>query len=289
MEPFCITTQEPLVTGTSNLDRFLDRPFRLDNGLILFCRNGSAEIELDLKKHEVSPNAEVVILPATILSINHLSKDFQVTYIAFSKALMDEVSFRLEAPFFGFLKDHPVCTHDDRMRIELVNELINMITLVYRDSRNMFRTPILKNLLQCFFLNMYDKTQRFFSREQKKGHDRSEELFHAFISLVQKHCIQQKDVTFYADELCISPRYLSVITRKVTNESAKEIIDKHITLEIKVLLQSTEMTIQEISNRLNFPNQSYLARYFKRHTGKSPVDYRDKKSNADPISLSNTL
>ena len=67
MEPFYITTQEPLVTGTSNLDMFLDRPFRLDNGLILFCRNGSAEIEIDLKKHKVSPNAEVVILPATIL------------------------------------------------------------------------------------------------------------------------------------------------------------------------------------------------------------------------------
>ena len=106
---------------------------------------------------------------------------------------------------------------------------------------------------------------------------------------MQKYYLQQKEVTFYADELCISPRYLTAITRKVTDESAKEIIDKHVILEIKVLLQSTEMTIQEISNHLNFPNQSYLSRYFKRHTGKNPVDYRDKKSAPSTISLSNTL
>lgn len=289
MELFHITLEEPLVIGTSSLDIFFDRPHRQDNGLILFCRQGTAEIELDLKKHQVEPNAEIVILPATTLSLNNSSPDFEVTYIAFSKALMDEVSFRLEAPFFRFLKDHPVCTDPEEMRIEIINGLIKMVTLIYRDKQNTFRNPIIKNLLQCFFLNMYDKTQRFFTREQKQVHDRAEELFHSFISLVQQHCLLQKDVTFYANELCISPRYLTAITRKVTGEAAKEIIDKHIILEIKVLLQSTEMTIQEISNRLNFPNQSYLARYFKRHTGKSPIDYRDKKNSTDTISLSNTL
>ncbi|MBC5622428.1 MULTISPECIES: helix-turn-helix domain-containing protein [Butyricimonas] len=288
MKPFYTTTEEPLVTGTSDLNMIFDRPYRLDSGLILFCREGTAEIEIDLKKYPVVPNAEVVILPATTLSLNSSSPEFRVDYIAFSKALMDEVSFRLEAPFFGFLKEHPVCSHAEGIRIDIINELIKMVTLVYHDRQNTFRNPIIKNLLQCFFLNMYDKTQKFFASE-KKGHDRAEEIFHGFISLVQKHYLQQKEVTFYADELCISPRYLTAITRKVTDESAKEIIDKHVILEIKVLLQSTEMTIQEISNHLNFPNQSYLSRYFKRHTGKNPVDYRDKKSDPSTISLSNTL
>ncbi len=71
------------------------------------------------------------------------------------------------------------------------------------------------------------------------------------------------------------PRYLSFITRQITQtKSAKEIINKYIILEIKILLESTQLSIQEVANYLNFPDQSYLGRYFKRYTGKSPSEYR---------------
>lgn len=75
---------------------------------------------------------------------------------------------------------------------------------------------------------------------------------------------------FYADRLCISTKYLTGICRSITNgASAKQIIDQHVILEIKVLLQSTELSMQEIADRLGFPDQSYLGRYFKRYEGMS--------------------
>ena len=107
--------------------------------------------------------------------------------------------------------------------------------------------------------------------------NRGEELFHKFINCIHAHYLDQKEVSFYANELCISPRYLSTITRQVAGESAKTIIDRHIILETKVLLRTTEMTVQEITNHLNFPSQSYLGRYFKKHTGESPIEYRMKR------------
>ena len=99
---------------------------------------------------------------------------------------------------------------------------------------------------------MYDKTRYSFSSRQQNGCNRGEELFHKFINCIHAHYLDQKEVSFYANELCISPRYLSTITRQVAGESAKTIIDRHIILETKVLLRTTEMTVQEITNHLNF-------------------------------------
>lgn len=75
---------------------------------------------------------------------------------------------------------------------------------------------------------------------------------------IQLHYIEQKDVSLYARELCITPRYLSTITQSVLGESAKAIIDHQVILEIKALLDNTEATVQEIADHLNFPSQSYM-------------------------------
>ena len=95
---------------------------------------------------------------------------------------------------------------------------------------------------------------------------------------MHEHCASQREVSFYADKLCISTKYLTGICKAVTGDSAKKIIDDFAILEIKVLLQSTELTVQEIADRLVFPDQSYLGRYFKRHEGMSLKEYQSKYS-----------
>ena len=101
-------------------------------------------------------------------------------------------------------------------------------------------------------------------------------MFKRFIQLIHKHCLNQREVSFYAQKMFITPRYLSAITQAVAGETAKNIIDKHVILEIKVLLESTDLSIQEIANRLQFPDQSFFGRYFKKHTSISPQYYRRK-------------
>lgn len=83
---------------------------------------------------------------------------------------------------------------------------------------------------------------------------------------------------FYADQLCISTRYLSAITKQVAENSAKEIIDENLILELKMALQSTGMSLKEIADKYRFPDQSFFGRYFKKHTGMSPKEYRAKKN-----------
>jgi len=105
---------------------------------------------------------------------------------------------------------------------------------------------------------------------------RKHEIVHGFFTLIFEHYKDAKDVSFYADKLYVSPKYLSALVKRETERSAKDCIDNYVILESRVLLNSS-FTIQEISQQLNFPNQSFFGKYFKKHTGMSPSMYRKHK------------
>lgn len=83
----------------------------------------------------------------------------------------------------------------------------------YQDRGNMFRKTIVRNRLQNIMLELYDKIQRKVSSQCPTTSNRQMELFHRFVSLVHDCCIEEREVSFYADKLCISTRYLSAIVR----------------------------------------------------------------------------
>ena len=163
--------------------------------------------------------------------------------------------------------------------VEGASTWFQMAAYTYRDRNNVFRNTIIRNRLQNVLLEIYDKLQRYANMQQQTPETttRQTELFHRFVALVHEHSSQQREVSFYADKLCISTRYLSTIVRNIAHSSAKEFIDRSVLLEIKMLLQSTDLSVQEIAYRLHFPDQSYLGRYFKKHTGESPTEYRNTK------------
>jgi AraC-like DNA-binding protein len=99
-------------------------------------------------------------------------------------------------------------------------------------------------------------------------------LLDRFMNLVKENFREQRDVGFYADKLCLTPKYLSKVIRDNSGSSADEWIDNYVTLEAKALLKSTNMTIQQISEELNSPSQSFFGKYFKRIVGVSPSEYR---------------
>lgn len=152
-----------------------------------------------------------------------------------------------------------------------------MVLYTYRDRDNIYRNTIIRNRLQNVLLECYDKLQRYFDYREPAAlrASRQTELFHRFVELTHEHCAQHREVAFYADRLCISSRYLSAIVRSIAHSSVKEFIDRAVVLEIKMLLQSSDLSVQEIAYRLHFPDQSYLGRYFKHHTGQSPTEYRN--------------
>lgn len=267
MNPLLTTKQETFRAGTDNLEFFRERLLKMNNGALMFCTRGEAIITIDLRKYHIVPNTHITLLPSSIISLTSASKDFLVDFFAYSETMFKTACFRLEPPFIHFIKENACYTHTEDEPVRAITGLITASNAIYRDSENLYREAIAQNLLQIFFLDTYDKVQRYFTEEQINGSNRKEELFKKFINLVHTYCTTQRDVAFYADQLCISTRYLSAITKQVAEDSAKEIIDENLILELKMALQSTGMSLKEIADQISFSRPVFLRTIFQETHG----------------------
>ena len=278
VNPIITTPEEQFVVGESDFAFFDNYACRIEGGAFLFCRSGSAQASVNQYQGEVRRNTMVLLLPGSILLLTDRTEDFRVTFCAFSRDLFAEAAFRLDPSFFRTLGERPISYPPARV-VEGAAIWFQMAAYTYRDRNNVFRNTIIKNRLQNVLLESYDKMQRFVARQPRTPEvtTRQTDLFQRFVALVHEYCSQEREVAFYADKLCISTRYLSTIVRSVARSSAKEFIDRAVILEIKMMLQSTDLSVQEIAYRLRFPDQSYLGRFFKKHTGESPTEYRNMR------------
>lgn len=268
---------ERFVVGTSEFAGLGACFHRCEVAAIVLCRSGRAEALVDQSRGSVTPGTLLILLPGAMFMLTDRSEHFRADYCVFSRELFAEASFRLEPAFFRTLREHPI-SHPAPSRVEGMRVWFRMAEYTYSDRENMFRNTIIRNRLQNVMLEIYDKYLRragHSEREESVASNRQTELFHRFVTLVQEEYRRHREVGYYADRLCVSARYLSTIVRHVAHCSVKEFIDRAVVLEIKMLLQTTDLSVQEIAYRLHFPDQSYLGRYFKKHTGRTPIEYRN--------------
>ena len=274
MELFRLKETEMFVAGTEkSISIATGETIKAENYAILFCNNGLACIEIDFNKHYITRGTQVIITAGKYVKCIEFSKDFCCSFILFKSAIYDEVTSRLEPSFTYFLKEYP-CVKLSSKNVKKITIVMQMIEEFYNDKDNCFRLEIFKNYIQSLLLDIYDKTRTHFKIDKSAFIGRKEELFIKFIHLIHKHSPKEREVSFYAEQLYITPRYLSSIVQSIAGCTAKSIIDKHSIQAIKVMLKSDNKSIQNISYDLKFPDQSFFARYFKKHTGMSPVEYR---------------
>ena len=103
---------------------------------------------------------------------------------------------------------------------------------------------------------------------------RAEDLFSKFIQLLEKNFRTERRVSWYAQQLEITPKYLSEIVKLVSKRTPNEWIDSYVVLELRVMLNNSTLNIKQIAEDMNFANQSFLGKYFKEHVGVSPTEFR---------------
>jgi AraC-like DNA-binding protein len=275
MDIIQLEPKEIFVTGTE-VNSTADRQYiRLQFMTILVCHSGTATVEIDMEETPLEEHDLMVLLPDRVVHVLGRSADYSHTYLSFNKEIIEELCNRIDPNFFRYLKENPIFRLNDDQE-QKMNMLMEYILHIYNERENIFRDQIGRNCIQSFLLNLYDKTHRAPDFSNATGLTRPEEIFHRFIKLVRQHCVTQREVNFYASELFITARYLSTVAHEISHQTAKQIIDKHVIIEIKILLKTTSLTLQEIAHQMNFPDQSFFGRYFKKHTGLSPLQYRNK-------------
>ncbi len=258
----------------SDIDRFhaLEYPIHAEKSYIGFCLEGSAEIEINLKKRVVTKNEIVLISLNSIVFHRNFSDDFRLAFFSISKSITEDLLnyLRKYPPVFLLKPDFPSITLTD-IEMEESMDFFRLMWNVVEDVENDHRIEILKHMLCALLIKIHGYASKYMNNTVPVS--RKEEMIRQFFLLVSEHLKESKDVSFYANKLCVSPKYLSSLIKQTIGKPAKECIDYCVILESKLMLRSS-CTIQEISQELNFPNQSFFGKYFKKHTGVSPLHYR---------------
>ena len=137
-----------------------------------------------------------------------------------------------------------------------------------------FKREILGRVMQIFIYDLWTICQHGLS--QMDTSDNSARIFLRFLALAQQNARTEREVNYYADLLCITPKYLSQISRTVTGLPASQWIQFYASFELVSLLNDTTKTLTEISDQMHFENVSHFSRYVKKTLGKSPSQYRQK-------------
>ncbi len=250
-----------------------DSPCRISSCIVCVCLKGLAKIEVDLHAYRFEQDDIIIVFPGQILACDEKSNDFALTYFSFSNHFIDEILFRLPSAFIGFLKESVKYHLPVEEKESMLSEYFAILHSKYCEQSNVCRSEIILNLIHNFYLDLYSKViarNEIHTRQSKHKKELEEEFFR----LVKAHP-SNREVAFYAEKLCITPKYLSIITKKSSGTSAKELIDNFAITELKLQLKSASTALKEIAAQLNYPSEAFLCKYFKKKTGMTPTQYRN--------------
>lgn len=261
------------VTECDNLGQ--GQPFKASVLIIMLCLEGEAVVKINMTAHRLTHGCQLVVLPHAVVEVCSVGEGFRALCIHCAESLFGDLCSTLDPSFLNYMREHPSASLPVD-EVNLVKQLGQLIRRACDDPGNCFRRQMAANYMQNLLFHFYNKTRSYFA-DVRKPLGRKEELFADFLQLVHRHCFKQRDVTYYAGEMNITPRYLSTIVIAATGETAKQIIDRHAIVEIKLMLTNTRLSAQQISQLMNFASPSFFGRFFKKHTGLSPQEFRKQK------------
>ena len=250
-----------------------DYPTRIDFCVMAITLSGHSKVGINLKDYTLKKNDMIIITPDQIVQLHERSDDSSCLFFALSHAFTDEILVTLDRilPIFFYVKDNP-CTVLTDEEVSSVMKYHSFLWEKVRNTNNVYRREITKNIIRALVVEMYSVFEAHIPEKRFKS--RKEELFESFLLSVSRNFIKERSVTFYADQLFLTPKHLSRVIKEISGRSAGEWIDEQVVLEAKARLKTSSQTIQEVSDQLGFPNQSFFGKYFKHHTGMSPSEYR---------------
>ena len=270
---------EYLEEGLVLTDRIADAPIPREPTsmsfiLMALCKHGKAQYSIDTREQTVKPGDLLFISERHIVDNYMASPDFECLCIMVSTEFYHGFIQNVKnvSSLLLFSMNNPVVSLTPR-EIQVYSNYYQTIREKMSDRGHHYRTNLVKALLLAMFYDMSNVIWRV-EQQGAKSQTRADVIFANFIRLLEQHFRQERRVSWYAEQLCITPKYLSEIVKQVSKRTPNEWIDNYVILEIRVLLKNSTKSIKEIAEELQFPNQSFLGKYFKEHIGVSPSQYR---------------
>ncbi len=242
---------------------------------VVLCLQGHAEISIDGEMHNVSKGNLMICRPNVVMGNSMISGDFRFCGIGITLEFLQRLHLlsinTWDAKMFldrnTVLPLEPEETAVFKEYYELIRRKLAAAPIKHQDK-------LIEALLMAFMFELHAIFTRFWEFDSA-GYTAGETTFKKFVALIGSSYPKERAVAFYADRLCVTPKYLSVVCKKVSGLTASELIIDFVLRDIRRLLSNNEKSIKEISHELGFPNISFFGKFVKQHLGKSPRQWRE--------------
>ena len=211
-----------------------------------------------------------ILLPNQILEFTESSDDLEGMVVMLSARFTERLSIKVDFDLMQTFQSQRVIPLNEEALATML-QFCEMVKRLSQFPDHPFLMETAVNLTRAFF---FGAGYFFHQRPEAVTHSRGEQLVDRFLKSVQMNCRKERQLDFYAQELCISSKYLAATVKAVTGKTAGDWIEDYVMLEAKAMLTNTDMTISQISDHLHFPDTSTFGKYFRRHTGLSPKEFK---------------
>lgn len=263
--------------------KMLAHPTRFDCYIALFCAQGSIKVDINLGTYTVNENTVLFNIPGNIFRVSEIDEeklgDIRFVILIFSKEFIGNLRFDFDRLFNESLSVifNP-CLRIEGETLSICKQFFALLKSVIDsnvDSRKDIVASLVSSVMYLFGSSWERQISEARSEASRDPSARAKFVFEEFLKLVSTYHGSFRSMQFYADKLCLTPKYLSHIIKKASGRSAPDWIDEFVILEAKNLLKHSEMPVKQIVANLNFNNLSVFHKFFKSHTGMTPIEYRN--------------
>ena len=255
-------------------------PSRLNALIIGVGTEGETSLTSNLQEFRLKKDSLFIFSPKHILQVQSNNR-FKAHLIVIAPDFLKRINIDTKRMMPLFLQFGSLpCMELTQAESQSLRSFISMVEQELKGSETDFSSEIIGGLIAATIYKVGDILTHYLTEHPEVDspiHNRAEEYFRQFTELLGEHYKHERSVGFYARQLCITPKYLTTLIKRISGKSVSEWIDNYVILEAKTLLKYSNMSVQEIAYYLNFPNQSFFGSYFKRKAGMSPSQYKAKK------------
>lgn len=251
-----------------------EEPYRAESYAIAYIKEGGVRLNVGLSVWDVDAPSIITLAPTDIRYFSKRSDFLKMDVIFFKDTFLLEryadLFFLFKYDFFGGADLHVLPLKE--AYFVKINKIFELIQLTQEGS-NYHKAELVRNYI---FALVYEIDEYYRQHNPEPLKQKGHLLFAKFRQLLRSNYMRERKLDFYANLLNLTPKSLSAAIKKQTGKSAGKWIDDAITLEAKVLLQNKTLTVSQITDLLNFSDQSVFGKFFRANTGISPVEYRKK-------------
>ncbi|MBQ8169520.1 MAG: AraC family transcriptional regulator [Bacteroidales bacterium] len=244
------------------------RNFYILGGMVIcLCRRYEGSIYIDGKEHKLGESSIAILPEKHLVRFTESIKVETIQFIAVTTDYILNMPSPIDTSIFSYSRYIPVMQVSDSK----FDDFQSYFRFLYKESneKSTYQDEILRSILYALILEItgeYDAQYNLNTGAEIKSHDVSDKFFH----LLAVYYNENRTVQFYADKLNITSKYLTTAIKKTTGRPVLEWLHEAVLIEAKMLLKTTDLTVQEISDRLNFSSPSAFVQFFKKHTGTTP-------------------